>query len=160
MRKLKQIIVHCSDSNFGNAALIDEWHKARNWRKIGYHFVILNGLLVANDDYSEFVDGLIETGRPVQEEGAHTLGSNADSIGICLIGTDNFTEKQFTSLIALIKQIKKDYGVKEIKGHYHFASNKTCPNFRIEAITDFLDKGIENREKKGKFLKQTWKIHS
>ena len=43
MREIKKIIIHCSDSEFGDAALIDKWHKERGWTGIGYHYVILNG---------------------------------------------------------------------------------------------------------------------
>jgi len=40
--KNKKVIIHCSDSSFGNAVLIDKWHRQRGFDNIGYHFVILN----------------------------------------------------------------------------------------------------------------------
>ena len=39
-----EIILHCSDSEFGNAAIITKWHalpkpNGRGWSNIGYHYV-------------------------------------------------------------------------------------------------------------------------
>jgi len=34
MREVKKIILHCSDSEWGDAAEIDKWHKARGWQGI------------------------------------------------------------------------------------------------------------------------------
>ena len=44
----KKIVLHCSDSTFGNAAVITNWHIQRGWQTIGYHFVICNGHLNKN----------------------------------------------------------------------------------------------------------------
>ena len=41
MAKLTNIIIHCSDSDFGDAQTIDLWHKQRGWKGIGYHYVIV-----------------------------------------------------------------------------------------------------------------------
>ena len=81
------IIVHCSDSNFGNAALIDHWHRTRKlkpFKKIGYTNIILNGKISSRFSFQSFFDGLIETGRDYRAMGAHCVGHNS-SIGICLI---------------------------------------------------------------------------
>ena len=43
MRKIKEIIIHCSatkENKDYTVADIDRWHRARGFRKIGYHFVI------------------------------------------------------------------------------------------------------------------------
>ena len=44
-----RITIHCSDSEWGNADVIDEWHKKRGWDGIGYHYVILNGYPTYNE---------------------------------------------------------------------------------------------------------------
>ena len=147
MAKIKYIVIHCSDSEWGSASVIREWHMKNGWKDIGYHFVILNGKLRPNASKWQteltipFMDGNIEVGRYLDgdnlingaEVGAHTLGYNENSIGICLIGVKNFTEKQFKSLEMLLKQLMVTYKVDKscIKGHYHFAK-KSCPNFNVD----------------------------
>lgn len=131
MREIKKIIVHCSDSGFGDASDIDQWHRERGWKKIGYHFVILNGYhdkgKLTPDD-----DGFVEVGRAVKEVGAHCAGENFDSIGICMIGKHDFTDKQFGTLRDLIRGLMVQYKLKisDVYGHRDFSS-KTCPNFDV-----------------------------
>ena len=101
--KTKYLVVHCSASNFGNACLIDSWHRERGFAKIGYHYVVLNGKIASGTPYSEFYDGLLETGRHFEENGAHAYGHNVDSIGVCLIGnTGEFTSAQMETLRKVI----------------------------------------------------------
>lgn len=117
MRQVNKIILHCSASDLvsQNAVMIDSWHKARGFTKIGYHYFIK-------------FDGTVEVGRPLNEIGAHCEGHNKDSIGICLAGLKNFNQKQFDALAKLLKQLKKTYPLATIHGHREF-SNKTCPVF-------------------------------
>ena len=71
-----KIIIHCSATPKGveySASDIDKWHRQRGYSKIGYHYVIK-------------LDGKIEKGREENEMGAHCLGENLYSIGICYIG--------------------------------------------------------------------------
>lgn len=130
----KGIAIHCSDSKFGNAQIIEDWHKQRGWSDIGYHFVILNGQF-ENDSFLMCMDGMIEAGRDIDKNGAHVQGYN-DYIGICLIGINSFTEKQFASLAELIKELIRKFHIplENVKGHYQFdtANGKTCPNFDVD----------------------------
>jgi hypothetical protein len=119
------VIVHCSDSSFGNAALITKWHVVeRKFETIGYHFVILNGRISAYKRNAYF-DGHIETGRPLDDDkdleldeaGAHAFGYN-NSVGICLIGlSGTFTPDQLRSLASLVKNLRSQFG--EIKVLQH-----------------------------------------
>lgn len=132
---MRYIVVHCSDSEFGNAELIHDWHihRADPFKKIGYHFVILNGRESSKSQYKESRDGVIEIGRKIDETGSHCLGYNSNSIGICMIGKKTFTEKQFNILKRLIKHLQKEYNIptENVIGHYEApkANGKTCPNF-------------------------------
>jgi N-acetylmuramoyl-L-alanine amidase len=122
---MTNVIIHCSDSSFGNSALITKWHiQERKWSTIGYHYVILNGRLSAFKRHSYF-DGHIETGRPLDddadlefdEKGSHTVGWN-NSVGICLIGlSGTFTESQLRALSSLIHRLRNQFG--EIKVMQH-----------------------------------------
>lgn len=116
----KKVIIHCSDTpDFRphNAADIHRWHKERGWDGIGYHWVI--GL-----------DGLVEAGRPEYWYGSHCRGYN-DAIGICLIGTSQFTDAQWKALKLLISQLQARYSGATIHGHNEF-SDKTCPGFDVQ----------------------------
>ena len=128
---MTKVIVHCSASSFGNAALIDSWHRSRGFSCIGYHYVILNGWHTPLKYHYAF-DGHLETGRPLDDDGdlepdevgAHTLGHNA-SIGICLIGNSGqFTNQQYDSLVHLIKELKTQFNGVDVYQHSDFELNK------------------------------------
>lgn len=141
MRNINKIIIHCSDSDWGNAELIDRWHKARGWSEIGYHFVVLNGKETANN-YNYQTDGLLEQGRSSEMIGAHCLGENASSLGVCLIGKKIFTQTQMKNLKILISYLIYNYGVllENVLGHYETESGKnqgkTCPNIDMKLLRD------------------------
>lgn len=126
------VIVHCSDSSFGNAALITKWHVTeRRFETIGYHFVILNGRISAYKRNAYF-DGHIETGRPLDDDkdleldeaGAHAFGYN-NSVGICLIGlSGTFTDAQLRTLTHLIKLLRQQFGEITVKQHSDVESKK------------------------------------
>jgi hypothetical protein len=160
LRKIKQIIIHCSDSEFGDARFLRRVGKEKGYIYISYHFVILNGKRTAYIDYDANLDGQIENGRMVSEIGAHCFQDNEDSIGICLIGKKSFTEAQFIALKVKIKDLFDEFGELEIYGHYERYSGilqgKTCPNFdMIKFRKDFFDwmlgfRKVEPKRRKAK----------
>lgn len=128
MRRIDEIIIHCSATKEGKdfrAADIDKWHRAQDYKCIGYHYVI-------------DLDGTIEEGRPESEKGAHAGGDhNPHSIGICYIGgltavdgyyADTRTEEQKRSLILLLQDLKNRYPNAKILGHRDISA-KACPCF-------------------------------
>lgn len=127
MRKINQIIVHCSATPEGKdftVQQIDAWHRQRGFRCIGYHYVI-------------YRDGSVHRGRPEGQVGAHCTGHNAHSIGVCYIGgcasdgktpKDTRTDAQRAALVKLLRELKAKYTVAAIYGHRDFA-NKACPSF-------------------------------
>ena len=121
MRDINKVIFHCSDSDIdthNDINVIKEWHKARGWSDVGYHFFIRR-------------DGSIEAGRPANVIGAHTKGQNKDSIGVCLHGKAYFTKEQFVSARRLFELVSMlEPGVKAY-GHKDFNKEKTCPNFEV-----------------------------
>lgn len=121
-REIKKIILHHSASDFGNAEVIDGWHRERGYTCIGYHYVICNG--------SGGADGIIDIGRPLWFEGAHAKGHNKDSVGICLIGdfTDSIpSEAQLKSLDMLIKTLRTAIGPGLSVLFHSDVCNTTCP---------------------------------
>lgn len=130
--QIDTIVIHHSASEWGDGAEIDKWHRARGWDRIGYHYVILNGRPHASDQYKAEFDGLIEVGRPLDYEGAHVKGHNANTVGVCLIGDKHFTAKQLlVSLPAVVAQIEFMLGRKlMIVGHRYLAPTE-CPGFDV-----------------------------
>lgn len=127
MRKINEIIVHCAATPEGKnfkAADIDRWHRERKMKCIGYHYVV-------------DLDGTVEPGRPESEIGAHCLGHNQYSIGVCYVGglaadgktpKDTRTAAQKEALLALLNKIRTKYPNASIHGHRDFAA-KACPSF-------------------------------
>lgn len=129
MRKINTIVIHCSDSEHGNVIRVNDWHNARGWHGVGYHFVITNGK-DCNDEYLESKDGQIESGRPLKIIGSHARGMNTYSIGICLIGTNKYTDKQRDSLKRLVKELQEKFEIsdEDVIGHREIEGvSKSCP---------------------------------
>lgn len=127
MRDIKSIIVHCSASpdymDIG-ASTIRNWHKARGWSDIGYHYVVRR-------------NGEIEKGRPDARIGAHARGANSKSIGVVWVGTNNLAPEQEKSLISLIHYLMGKYNVKieNVLGHCEAVkTSKTCPNLNMNRV--------------------------
>lgn len=150
MTTWKRIIVHHSASEFGTRRLIDEWHYARGFNGCGYHFVVLNGILTGEDWKAghRFLSlvGSIECGRPIDgdrwveanEVGAHALGLNADSIGICLIhDKEPHGEPQLSALYTLCRElcVKFNISPEDAWGHYEVDKKKPlCPGIDMAAF--------------------------
>ena len=138
MRRITQLIIHCSASAWGNAAVIRDWHVNGNgWDDIGYHYVIPNGRTGARADYDPAWDGILETGRALSVEGAHARGQNHDSIGICLIGEGDglFTPRQIKTLTGLVDVMCTAFQVPPTRvfGHRDYDRGKSCPGFDVAA---------------------------
>ncbi len=141
-RDIDKIIIHCSDSLFGNVELIDEWHKQRGFDEIGYHFVILNAYPTAdsfNLKQPQFwADGTVQDGRSIDKIGAHAKGFNKYSIGICLIGKKQFTMSQFEALSNLIRKLLLQYRDAKVVGHGELHKGRSCPNIDMDWIRELL----------------------
>lgn len=121
-KKISLLVVHCSDTpNKENLSAIDihKMHLDFGWDGIGYHKIIKRS-------------GKVENGRPEYWIGAHVKGQNDVSLGVCLIGKNNFTKNQFISLKRVLKKWKKSYPDAKIVGHKDTGyTKKTCPNFDV-----------------------------
>ena len=140
MRKIRKIVIHCSDSphaHHDDISVIRSWHvNERKWSDVGYHFFIQ-------------ANGNIQEGRKLYRVGAHALNHNADSIGICLHGRDKFTQAQFTSLRSLVRDMIQRFNLTpaDVYGHYDFSS-KTCPNFDVQSVVFGRPMNLDPKEEK------------
>lgn len=143
MSKITQIVVHGSDSEFGDVEEIRKWHLYRGWRDIGYNAVILNGKRKSHEEYQSQDDGLVEVGRALDisphieahEHGAHALGYNHNSIGVCMVGPcdglESYSEAQLWSLYHFIMFYRRVVPEVRIVGHNDLNHSKTCPGFQM-----------------------------
>ena len=130
------LIVHCSDSGWGDASVIDAWHRDRGFDRLGYHRVILNGFRTYADMKSGVRKdvGLVELGRLDMEVGAHCVGYNSRSLGICLVGSGVYPVQQIDALRQLVNELRSQYDipVHNVIGHHESQSGaqegKTCPS--------------------------------
>jgi N-acetylmuramoyl-L-alanine amidase len=129
-RPIHKIIWHVSDSpdtlDVG-AKEINEWHRQRGWRCIGYHYVVRRS-------------GVIEKGREDALVGSHTLGQNHDSLGLVWVGVNDFNPEQKAAMVKLTKDLMALYGVTaaNVYGHREFNNAKTCPNLDPNDIREWI----------------------
>jgi len=133
MRQINKIIVHCAATREGRDFTVEDitrWHKARGFATIGYHYVI-------------YRDGSIHEGRPLEQIGAHCVGHNKHSIGICYIGgcasdgktpKDTRTPEQKEAMLSLLRRLKAQFPNATIHGHRDYVA-KACPSF--DATSEF-----------------------
>lgn len=142
MREINLIVVHCSatraDRDFTENDL-EVCHRHRGFNGAGYHFYIRK-------------NGDIKNTRPLEKPGAHALGYNAHSIGICYEGgldvryrpAETRTEWQKHSLRVLIRTLLMDYPGCRVCGHRDLSPDrngdgrispeewvKECPCFEV-----------------------------
>jgi hypothetical protein len=140
----KIIFIHCSATRAKQdigARTIHAWHAKQGiYNELGltgYHRIIRRS-------------GAIELGRPLAVWGAHALGYNESSIGICLVGgaertpvgeepdwgnmtaVNNFTRAQFDSLEILLRSLLLTYPDAVVAPH-NAVANKACPSFDVWA---------------------------
>jgi len=116
------IIVHHSAGD-GDFFSVNNWHQKR------WNFRSRRGFYCG---YQYFIErsGKVYQARSDFEEGAHTLGENRDSIGICLQGNGDvrsFTKKQYKSFDLLVKEKIKQYPIREVNGHRDYQAT-ACPS--------------------------------
>lgn len=141
MREVTELVLHCSATPNGRKFTvkdIESWHKQRmDWgpspsgKYIGYHYVI-------------YINGEIAGGRSPEEVGVHAKGHNKNSIGICLIGMNKFTQAQWDALKYLVSSLQVEYPDIAIIGHNE-VSHKDCPGFDVqEWLANDMEPSIEN----------------
>lgn len=131
-RKLTNfIVVHCAATGPHQDVGVTEirqWHLARGFSDIGYHYVIRR-------------NGVRELGRPTWAVGAQVEGYNYESVGVCLVGgvdehgqpANNFTPEQMTTLEATIRGLLVEYPGCVIMGHHDMPA---APDATVTQILD------------------------
>ena len=111
-----EIILHHAEASRASVEDVNSWHIERGWAGIGYHYYVRK-------------DGTIWRGRPEWAVGAHAVGHNDKSIGICCEGaymTETMPAAQLSALKGLICDIMSRYGTLELLRHKDVNSTD-CP---------------------------------
>lgn len=148
MNNPDKIIIHHSATKDG--LVLRDWDAIRDyhintnkWLDIGYHY----GIESVQNQYQ------IMIGRPLTMEGAHCLGQNTSSIGICVVG--DFTkepppEAQYQTLTYLIlEKIYPVFGELPVYRHDDFYATGCPGKLDIEHVRKMLSTKLE--------VPKTWK---
>lgn len=132
----KDIIVHHSlteDKQTVEWDGIKRYHmQDKGWHDIGYHF----GIEKIGKNYAYRV------GRPLSDDGAHTIDFNKTGVGICIVGNFDLAEPnwdQWMMTIHLIKRIMQVFDIPKdnVLGHREtfrlrgVPVEKTCPGSKF-----------------------------
>ena len=132
-REIKLLVIHCSATRCNVPFTVEQLrqcHLQRGFKDIGYHFYITR-------------DGELHHCRPISEPGAHVRGFNRHSIGICYEGgldadgkpKDTRTLEQKGALLALLRELKRQFPKALIVGHHDLNPMKGCPCF--DAVKEY-----------------------
>lgn len=128
-RETTMIVVHHSATTGGSVEAFRDHHvNVNGWDDIGYHFVIGNG--------QGAEDGEIQIGRAEHLQGAHARSGasesrNPYSVGVCLVGNNEFTVEQQISLAVLLAKLCCSYNIEP--------SEQTIQRHHQECPGDSLD---------------------
>ena len=127
MREINYLVVHCTttqpDAKIEN--IQNYWRKNLGWKSPGYHYIIK-------------ADGEIVPLLSIDKISNGVAGYNSQIINISYIGgidktgkpKDTRTEEQKSSILKLLKDLKKRFPSAKIQGHRDFPNvAKACPSF-------------------------------
>ena len=134
-REIKLLVIHCSATRCNGSFPVErlrECHLQRGFRDIGYHFYITR-------------DGEIHRGRALEKIGAHCRNHNAHSVGVCYEGgldangkpKDTRTLEQKGALLALLRELKRQFPKALVVGHRDLNPMKGCPCF--DAVKEYAE---------------------
>lgn len=126
------ILHHAAGS--GSAEAIHQTHLAKGWVGIGYHYYVRK-------------DGSIYRGRPEDCVGAHTVGYNYISIGVCFEGNfenETMSAAQLKAGRWLIADILSRYPLLKVVGHRELDAT-ACPgkNFPFAELMEKEEEEVD-----------------
>jgi N-acetylmuramoyl-L-alanine amidase len=155
VRPIHTIVVHHSASNVDAHTWqnMRQWHKAKGWRDIGYHYGIIRDGPVGWEEVA---------GRPVEEEGAHAKGFNYGTVGVCVEGNysqDHLSREAYRILLRCVWRLAKRFniGPSFVVGHRELPYATECPGllFPLERLRGDL-KDMMRIANLGKVLEADW----
>lgn len=132
-RAWPDIAYHYTFSSHGSARVVDAWHRARGFRKGGYHVLISNefGIEAGDEAFREIGAKIVPDHlRTLSEVGAHIYRRNIRTLGVCFVSVDGtITPKQLEDGQKVTEFCRsKGIGLNIIDGHKEFPRQATaCP---------------------------------
>lgn len=107
---------------------IQRWHFERGWATVGYHLVVSPS-------------GRVFRARPIDRLGAHVLGHNVGTVGICLMGDfelEQPTPAALASLAHVRSRVVPGGAKARLLGHHDHRGHETsaCPGRNLEQYAD------------------------
>ncbi len=138
MKKLKYLVIHCTDTPAGREVTADEiiqWHTApkpqgNGWRKVGYRLMFqLDGTqLQLAPNYS---DGYVE-GWEITNGAAGYNSVSEHWVYVGGKGCDTRTDAQITAMKDAVLAFHKQFPDVLIVGHNYLNPGKACPSFDVQ----------------------------
>jgi N-acetylmuramoyl-L-alanine amidase len=131
--KVQKLVIHHSLTKDGQTVdwdAIRRYHiREKGWNDIGYHWGV------------ELVNSVpvIQQGRPELVQGAHTIGMNDKSLGICAVGNYDLAEPSDAVLnklaeLCVLKCRQFHLKPEDIRTHHEYAAYKTCPGVQFPMV--------------------------
>lgn len=133
---IRSIAIHHSLTLQGSAEAFAGYHVRTNgWPGIGYHFVVGH-------------DGAVYQCWDLTVVSYHVGNGNKHALGICMVGdfrTQQPTQEQYASTIALVKWLQGQLSAIVVKGHSEYPDYawKACPVISMDKFRSDLSKGVE-----------------
>ena len=114
------VVLHHAEASSATVWDINSWHMERDMNGIGYHYYVRK-------------DGSVYRGRPEWALGAHAIGANDWSIGVCCEGaymTETMPAVQLATLKELLRDIMARNGRLRLLRHKDVSATN-CPGDRF-----------------------------
>ena len=133
MNNPEYIIIHHTALPYTTTSVeaIRRWQvDKRGFGDIGYHFVVRSARGL----------GVAEPGRDVTKRGAHCVGYNSRSIGVCIAGDwskmdPSAHRRIFERAVALVRKLQEEYSIstENVLGHREAHPGHTdCPGLKLD----------------------------
>lgn len=143
IRAVDLLVIHCTATASGEplsgrpwnapgghtaVEIIDRWHRERGFARTAAGRALANPALTAiGYHYVIDLDGTLWTGRHPDETGAHAVGHNQRSVGLCLVGgrerDAKYTAAQWDTLAQLVRQLSRQIPAIPLKSPDRFPAS-------------------------------------
>lgn len=126
-RRVERVFLHCSasdDSSLAGGKLVEvvrDWHRARRFSDVGYHYLIDK-------------QGKVMAGRGLEKTPAAQKGHNAGTIAIMVHGLEGFPRPMLNACRDLCGAINEACAGRITFHGHREVSAKTCPVFDYSAL--------------------------